>query len=181
MATRSLSQRFDMPANPVFLEFMRTDADPDKSSWPENTVEVVDNAGNVNFYHPVAEVVGASLKWKHQVALKVAERMGMEGACPGVYVFGYVNLSQPERTMYSGLGPKDTASLTITRAAKRIHAMMAISLVRTSHSLYRWAPPTLVPLHRLETCQSLSLCSRIRPTRGLADDRRKPGPIQLRV
>ncbi|KAI0033937.1 hypothetical protein K488DRAFT_37811, partial [Vararia minispora EC-137] len=75
---RSLSQRFDMPTNPVFLEFPRTDAHPDRSTWPTNVTEVVDSMGHVNYYHPIGEDVGASLKWKHQIAMKVAEQLGME-------------------------------------------------------------------------------------------------------
>ncbi|KAI0310399.1 hypothetical protein OF83DRAFT_1031400, partial [Amylostereum chailletii] len=65
-----------MPPAAVFLDFPRSDGD--RKSWPPNTTQIVDRDGTVNFYKPIPEDVGASLKWKHQIAMKVAEKMGLE-------------------------------------------------------------------------------------------------------
>ena len=66
---------YSLPPGCELLHFERSDGD--STHWPPNTVEVEDEDGNVNFYKPVPEQQGISLKWLNQIGQKVAEEMGM--------------------------------------------------------------------------------------------------------
>ena len=70
-----------IPANPVYIDFPRTDGDP--RTWPTNTQYVEDNEGQINWMkelewdHPIA------LKWRMIVGKALAVDMGRERTLPG--------------------------------------------------------------------------------------------------
>ncbi|VDC03497.1 unnamed protein product [Peniophora sp. CBMAI 1063] len=70
-----LAIEYSLPPNVEFLHFPRSDGD--SSQWPLNQEEEEDEDGNVNFYMPLADDKGTSLKWLHGVGQKVAEEMGL--------------------------------------------------------------------------------------------------------
>ncbi len=79
MASRSVASGHALPPNPEFLEFERTDGDPEQ--WPTNTKEVVDGDGQVNYMKPLGPDDSSNIHWRCQVAMKVAERLGKPGTC----------------------------------------------------------------------------------------------------
>ena len=78
MSSRNLSAVYNLPPDCIVLEFPRSDGDPDGSTWPQNRTENVDKDGHVNWYKQIPDNEGASLRWKHQAAMKVAEKMNKE-------------------------------------------------------------------------------------------------------
>ncbi|KZV68216.1 hypothetical protein PENSPDRAFT_754249 [Peniophora sp. CONT] len=66
---------YSLPPGCELLHFPRTDGD--SVHWPPNQEEVEDEDGSVNFYKPIPEQQGMSLKWLHGVGQKVAEMMDM--------------------------------------------------------------------------------------------------------
>lgn len=65
---------YSLPPGCELLHFPRSDGNA--ATWPANQEEVEDEDGNVNFYMPIPEQTGTSLKWLHQVGQKVAEELG---------------------------------------------------------------------------------------------------------
>ncbi|KAI0061010.1 hypothetical protein BV25DRAFT_1827253 [Artomyces pyxidatus] len=74
MSARNVAGGHQLPPNPVYLDFERTDGDA--NLLPTNTTRVVDHEGQVNFMRPVGLEESANIHWRHQIAMKVAERMG---------------------------------------------------------------------------------------------------------
>ena len=75
MSVRNIAAGHALPPNPEWLDFDRTDGN--ESQLPTNTQEVVDRDGQVNYMKPVLMEDSPNIHWRIQVALKVAEKMGL--------------------------------------------------------------------------------------------------------
>lgn len=65
---------YELPSNVVYLEFPRTDGQ--RSRWPQNTTEMIDPQGHVNFMLPVPDLeTSLNRKWRVEVGKKVAEML----------------------------------------------------------------------------------------------------------
>ncbi|KAF8159463.1 hypothetical protein B0H34DRAFT_858265 [Crassisporium funariophilum] len=60
----------ELPANPTFIEFPKTDGTP--STWPVNTTQVVDEEGHVNFMAPLDDSHPHAIRWRVQAGSAVA-------------------------------------------------------------------------------------------------------------
>ena len=74
MSSRSVASGHALPANPVYLDFGKTDGDA--KQLPTNTREVVDTDGQVNYMKPLGLEDSSNIHWRYQIAMKIAERMG---------------------------------------------------------------------------------------------------------
>ncbi|KAF5383714.1 hypothetical protein D9615_003660 [Tricholomella constricta] len=69
-ARRIADKAVEMPSNPHFLDFERSDGDP--SSWPKNTTRIVDDAGEINWMKPMDIDQPHSLRWRLGAAKGIA-------------------------------------------------------------------------------------------------------------
>lgn len=77
MSNRGTTNKYVLPDNPKWIEFGKSDGD--QSKWPTNNTKVVDSEGHVN-YMRIDELDGnVSLKWRIEVAKRVAVLMNMPG------------------------------------------------------------------------------------------------------
>ncbi|KAF8269802.1 hypothetical protein EI94DRAFT_1724363 [Lactarius quietus] len=74
MSSRGIAGGHTLPANPVYLEFGKSDGDT--KQLPANTKEVVDADGQVNYMKLLTLDDSSNIHWRTQIAMKVAERMG---------------------------------------------------------------------------------------------------------
>ena len=74
MSSRNVASGHALPANPVFLDFEKSDGDT--KQWPTNTKEVVNAEGQVNYMKPLGLEESSNIHWRCQIAMKVAERLG---------------------------------------------------------------------------------------------------------
>ncbi|KAF5350260.1 hypothetical protein D9758_007792 [Tetrapyrgos nigripes] len=70
---RNLSNHHQLPANPIFVSFERSDGD--SSTWPRNTEKIVDHEGHVNYMNPVSIEMGMGIKWRVQVGEALANAL----------------------------------------------------------------------------------------------------------
>lgn len=85
MSARRISEKtVEMPKNPQFIDFVRSDGNP--SRWPTNTTRVVDSSGEVNYMQPLALDHPQTMKWRLEVARGIAVATGMPGQF-GAYMF----------------------------------------------------------------------------------------------
>lgn len=68
-----------IPEGVQWLEFERSDGDP--NTWPpkSRTERVVDGEGHVNFHRVIAPDEGSAVRWRVEVGAAVASRMGLPG------------------------------------------------------------------------------------------------------
>ncbi|KAG6821422.1 hypothetical protein H0H93_010146 [Arthromyces matolae] len=77
MSARRLGDRaIEMPHNPQFISFPRSDGD--SSRWPTNTTRIVDNSGEVNFMNPLTLDHPQAMKWRLGTAQGIAAATGMQ-------------------------------------------------------------------------------------------------------
>ena len=70
-----------LPDNPTWIEFKRTDGDPNR--WPTDTTLVV-RSGEVNYYRVVPDDESQAINWRKTIAKAVAMKMGMPGECSSI-------------------------------------------------------------------------------------------------
>ncbi|KAG5654357.1 hypothetical protein H0H81_003815 [Sphagnurus paluster] len=71
MSARRISEKgSDIPINPHYIDFERTDGD--KSTWPKNTQEILDSAGEVNFLKPLEIDHPHAIRWRLGAAKGIA-------------------------------------------------------------------------------------------------------------
>ncbi|KAG5723675.1 hypothetical protein E4T56_gene20246 [Termitomyces sp. T112] len=76
MSARKISEKaIEMPKNPHFLDFERSDGN--SSRWPTNTTRVVDSSGEVNYMQPLTLEHPQTIKWRLGVAQAIAAATGM--------------------------------------------------------------------------------------------------------
>ncbi|ESK96515.1 proteophosphoglycan ppg4 [Moniliophthora roreri MCA 2997] len=59
---RNLAAKHELPANPTFKEFERSDGDP--STWPTNTDRIIDSDGHVNYMQHLDVDHSLAIKWR---------------------------------------------------------------------------------------------------------------------
>lgn len=93
MSARRISElKVELPPNPEYLDFPRSDGSP--SVWPQNTTRVEDHEGHVNFMQPVGLDASVAKRWRIQVASAIAIDMGMAGMSITVVVYwNYAHLA----------------------------------------------------------------------------------------
>ncbi|TFK53434.1 hypothetical protein OE88DRAFT_1625796 [Heliocybe sulcata] len=72
---RGLSGHHSLPENPSWIEITRSDGEP--SRWHQNTTEVVDHEGHVNFMRPFDLDESTSVHWRKGLGMNIAKRLGM--------------------------------------------------------------------------------------------------------
>ncbi|KAG6890321.1 hypothetical protein C0995_009528 [Termitomyces sp. Mi166 len=76
MSARRISDKaIEMPNNPYFFDFERSDGNP--SRWPPNTTRIVDSSGEVNYMQPLTLEHPQSMRWRLGVAQGIAAATGM--------------------------------------------------------------------------------------------------------
>ncbi|TFK39812.1 hypothetical protein BDQ12DRAFT_628755 [Crucibulum laeve] len=76
MSTRRVAeQRIELPENPTYLEFQRTDGNA--NNWPSNTTRIVDHEGEVNFMQYQDLSSPPAMRWRLQVAKAISIELGM--------------------------------------------------------------------------------------------------------
>ncbi|THV02463.1 hypothetical protein K435DRAFT_749121 [Dendrothele bispora CBS 962.96] len=70
---RSVGTRHELPPNPTFKTFERSDGS--QTTWPTNTTRVVDREGHVNFMDPVTLDLPIAIKWRVQIAEALANAL----------------------------------------------------------------------------------------------------------
>lgn len=73
---RIKSAGYTLPPNPVFVELTRSDGD--SSTWPTETEPKV-KGGEVNFYRPCGLDEAITNRWRMELGVHVAEKMGLPG------------------------------------------------------------------------------------------------------
>jgi hypothetical protein len=71
---KTLATNFNLPANPEWVTFPKSDANP--SRWPKNITRVVLDDGTVNYFEPLPLDHGQVVKWRITVGAAVAEKLG---------------------------------------------------------------------------------------------------------
>ena len=76
---RNVSNKFDLPDNPEYLDFPRTDGD--SSRWPphEQTVRVVNEDGHVDYMQYTPIEAGVCVRWRVVAGQAVARYLGLPG------------------------------------------------------------------------------------------------------
>jgi hypothetical protein len=77
MSYRGAKQFSDIPDNPKFVEFERSDGN--SGGWPSNTTRIVDHEGCVNFYQRVELDQPMGIKWRVQVGAALSAALNWPG------------------------------------------------------------------------------------------------------
>jgi hypothetical protein len=77
IAMHRRSRKVDMPDNPTWIKFSRSDGNP--HFWPAQTEPVIDKAGEVDYVRIVPLDHGRSIKWRREIAMALAPMMGLQG------------------------------------------------------------------------------------------------------
>ncbi|EIW79400.1 hypothetical protein CONPUDRAFT_145439 [Coniophora puteana RWD-64-598 SS2] len=75
MSHRALGGQHTLPPNPHYIDFPRSDGDD--QLLPTNTARLIDSEGHVNFMRPVDPTESSSVKWRRDIAVAIATRLGM--------------------------------------------------------------------------------------------------------
>ncbi|GLB41941.1 putative transcription-silencing protein Clr2 [Lyophyllum shimeji] len=76
MSARRVSDKtVELPKNPIYIEFERSDGDA--SQWPRNTTRIVDKDGEVNYMQPLDLDSAPALKWRMGTAQGIAVATNM--------------------------------------------------------------------------------------------------------
>jgi hypothetical protein len=74
---RTLSSAHQLPANPQWIEFTRSDGSLDRQ--PTNTTPIVDENGQVNFMKPIALDEGFAIGWRIAWGKALAAKLNYPG------------------------------------------------------------------------------------------------------
>jgi hypothetical protein len=132
MPPRNISNKHELPPNPTYKSFERSDGDP--NTWPRNTERVVDHEGHVNFMDPISIDMAMAIKWRVQVGEALANALKWPSESTAYRILHQMSndISQKDLLMFSRTGRKATPCLITTKAHKRLLVMISISLVGLS-------------------------------------------------
>jgi hypothetical protein len=79
MSSRRVSDKaMNLPDNPHFLQFERSDGDP--RTWPQSTIRSIDGDGHVNFMQHVDIDASSAIRWRVTVGQGAAIALELPSA-----------------------------------------------------------------------------------------------------